>query len=482
MIAVNKELLSDELVLIGDRRSRGGGEEVARFYPGDGRLTRVVRMAGLDDVDAAVRRARIALPGWRDVPPPARRDLMLRAATLLIERMDRLATIGAIDAGLTVSGVREFVKHAAEWLIYYAGWVDKISPSHSPTGTDALDYVRQEPYGVIGVISPSNSAVSAMVLAPLLAAGNCAVVKPSEFTSNVGVEYLQVFIDAGFPPGVVNSVPGNGTVGEALARHTGIDKVHFTGSCSVGAKVGAMAALALKPTCMELGGKSANIVFDDADLDVAADLCMRALVRQSGQSCVAGTRVIVHESVSERLLDLTIHRTSERRIGDPLDPGTEVGPMVSKTSQQRILAAIERATREQFGRLVMGGGTLDTVPREGYFVQPTIFANVDNSSPLAREETFGPVISFIPFRSDEEAIELANDSNFGLAAYVQTSNLRRAHRAAIRLDAGTVWVNGAPGIIPGSPFGGSKASGYGRVGGEHGLLEFSRSKNVWLSI
>jgi acyl-CoA reductase-like NAD-dependent aldehyde dehydrogenase len=474
--------LPNNLLLIGHARLEGGADPITRYYAGTGKPLRDVRLASLGDVDAAVAAARAAFPAWRAMSPSARRDVMLKAASLLVERGDRLAMLAAIDAGLAAQGIRGFVKHSAEWLTYYAGWIDKAGGATVPMDGNSIDYTRYEPYGVIGVISPANAAVSAMVLAPLLAAGNCAVVKPSEFTSLVTAEYLQVFLDAGVPPGVLNSVPGGAAEGEALVRHTGIDKIHFTGSCAVGAKVSALASSNLKPSALELGGKSANIVFPDSDLDVAADITMRALVRQTGQSCVAGTRIIVHESVADELLARTIERTQKQKIGDPLQADTVVGPVVSAASCARIQDIIARAKSEGQGRLALGGTRIGGDLAGGYFIQPTIFADVKNDSPLAQQETFGPVISFITFRSDDEAVALANASPYGLAAYIQTKDIRRAHRTAAALDVGVIWVNGAVGILPGGPFGGYKESGFGRVGGRDGLQEFSRAKNVWIGL
>lgn len=482
MVKIDKSLLSTKLVLVGSRRMEGGGELVTRHYAGTGEPLQDVRMGNIADMNAAVASAKAAFPAWQRLSPSTRRDMMLEAASILSSRSDRIAQIGAMDAGIPVATVRGFVHHAAEWLKYYAGWIDKAGSALVPTGMDALNYVRNEPYGVVGVISPSNSTVSAMVLAPLLAAGNCAVVKSSEFTSNVTVEYLQVFLDAGMPPGVVNCVPGGGELGEAMISNPAIDKVHFTGSCEVGRKVGALAASLLKPAGMELGGKSANIVYADADLDIAADVAMRALIRQSGQSCVAGTRIIAHRSVVDELLRKTIARTRVQKVGDPLATDTIVGPVVSAASCKRIVDIIERAREEKQGRIVLGGDRPTDSVQGGYFVNPTIFADVDNASPLAQTEVFGPVISFITFETEKEAVELANASSFGLAAYVQTKSLTLAHRTAAQLDVGTLWINGTAGVVPGGPFGGTKHSGYGRIGGQAGLNEFCRSKNVWLSL
>lgn len=475
-------VLSNALVLVGSERREGKGERVERIYAGNGQPLREVCMGNEADLDSAVAAATAAQPVWAALPPARRRDLLLAAADLLRQRADRLSVLGALDAGIPVSTVKAFVHHAAEWLSYYAGWVDKNGGELVPAANGPLHYVRQEPIGVVGVISPANSTVSAMVLAPLLAAGNCAVIKSSEFTSNVTAEYLQVYRDAGLPPGVVNCVPGGPALGQAMVRHPGIHKVHFTGSCVVGAQVGALAASLLKPVAMELGGKSANIVFEDADLNAAADVAVRSLVRQSGQSCVAGTRTLVHRSVMDEMLRLTVEKPSMQAIGDPLSPGTVMGPVVSAAACQRILGIVEGAVQRGDGRLMLGGRRAGGMLADGYFIQPTIFTDVDNASHLAQNEVFGPVIGVTPFESEHEAVALANATRFGLAAYVYTRRLDLAHRTAAALDAGVQWINGAAGVLPGAPFGGMKDSGWGRIGGSAGLAEFSRCKSVWVGL
>lgn len=482
MPKINFHSLPRLTLFIGKDRLTGSGHGVTHHYAGTGQPSGDVRLGSADDVDAAVSAARAALPGWRSMDPTARRNIMLRAAALLVDRIDRLAFLSTVDTGLTQATVRAAVMTAAEWLIYYAGWIDKAVGQLVPTDHGALDYVRYEPYGVIGIIVPSNSPVSGMILGPVLAAGNCAVLKPSELTPYTMAEYAQVYLDAGLPTGVLNVVPGDAIAGEALVRHCGIDKIHFTGSGVVGAKVASIAAGLLKPSSLELGGKSANLVFSDANLDLAADLAMRAIVRQSGQSCVAGTRILVHESIADELLEKTISRTQQQKIGNPMAADSIVGPVITAVSCARILSVIDQAVAQGQGQLALGGHRVGGKLSGGYFISPTIFSDVRNDSAIAVEETFGPVISFIRFRNDDEAVALANASKFGLAAYIQTTDLGRAHRTAEQLDVGNVWINGTRGIVPGGPFGGAKQSGFGRLGGLNGLREFSRSKNTWIGL
>jgi acyl-CoA reductase-like NAD-dependent aldehyde dehydrogenase len=471
-------------LLIGNERLSGSGELKTHFYAADGKPTGDVHLAGVDDVDAAVHAARMAMPAWRSMDPEARRQIILQAAQLLLERADRLAELATVDCGLTRASMHASVAVAAEWLTYYAGWIDKLGGQVVPTSSNAFDYVRLEPYGVIGVIIPWNGPISAagMIIGPALAAGNCIVLKPSELTPYVVAEMAQTLTDAGLPAGVVNVVPGGAETGQALVRHPGIDKVHFTGSGKVAIKVLESAAALLKPCSLELGGKSANLVFADADLGIAADVTIRALVRQAGQSCVAGTRILVHESIADELLNRSVQLLSAIRVGDPMMESNEIGPVISFDACSRITGIIEHATTSGMGTLAFGGHRIEGELSGGYFIAPTIFADVDSTSPLAQEETFGPVISFIRFHDDDEAIAIANATDFGLAAYIQTTNLSRAHRVAQELDAGIVWVNGTRGIPAGGPFGGTKSSGFGRLGGEAGLLEFLQTKNVWIGL
>jgi aldehyde dehydrogenase (NAD+) len=482
-LSLTTDDLPDLPLLLGEARSDGTGEIATHRYAATGEATGQVRLASSAQVDVAVAAARAAVPRWRAEEPAARRDLLLKASDLLMERVQRLAYLTTIDTGLTRTAARGSVMAAAEWLRYYAGWVDKLGGQVIPTADDALDYVRYEPYGVIGVIVPWNGPVASagMVLAPALAAGNCVVLKPSELTPYAMAEFAQLFLDAGFHPGVVNVVTGGRETGEALVRHPGIDKIHFTGSGAVAVEVLAASAPNLKPACLELGGKSANLVFQDADLDLAAQTVVRALTRQSGQSCVAGTRVIAHEAIADELASRAARLVGQLRIGDPMSEDTVIGPVVTSTACQRILTCIENAVADG-AKISTGGCKVGGALSLGYFISPTILTDVDNASRIAQEETFGPVISVISFHDDDEAISLANATQFGLAAYIHTQNLSKAHRAAGRLDAGTVWINEAQPILPGTPFGGTKQSGFGRIGGREGFDEFVRPKNVWVRL
>jgi acyl-CoA reductase-like NAD-dependent aldehyde dehydrogenase len=292
----------------------------------------------------------------------------------------------------------------------------------------------------------------------------------------------QLLLEAGFPPGVVNIVPGGPEAGDALVRNPGVDKIHFMGSTAVAREVLAAALQNLTPVTLELGGKSANIIFADADLPSAAELAISAVVYMSGQACLIGTRVLVQAPVYDEVVELCKAMVEQIPVGDPCSPTTRMGPVISQGACDRVLGVVERARQNREGRLVTGGHRLGGDLADGYFIAPTIFADVDNSSDLAQHEIFGPVLSMQPFETEEEAVAIANDHPYGLAAYIQTNDLRRAHRMAAALEVGNVWINGFPGLPGSIPFGGTKQSGYGRLGGLAGIREFSRPKNIWAAL
>jgi aldehyde dehydrogenase (NAD+) len=337
---------------------------------------------------------------------------------------------------------------------------------------------------VVAAIVPWNGALASLgqVAGAALAAGNAVVLKPPELAPFTCVRAGELACEAGLPPGVLNVVPGGPQAGEALVRHAGVDKVHFTGSARTARRVLHAARERLTPVALELGGKSAHLVFADADLRAAARWALSGLVSASGQGCANGTRVLVEAAVYDELLDRVAAGARRLAVGDPRAPDTALGPVVSAQACARILAFVERAERERHGRLLTGGERLGGELAGGFFIAPTLFADVDQASPLAQEELFGPVLALAPFDDEEEGVRLANATRYGLAAYVHTSDVRRAHRVAHALQAGNVWVNGFYGIPPSMPFGGRGESGHGRAGGRLGLHEFLRPKNVWLAL
>jgi acyl-CoA reductase-like NAD-dependent aldehyde dehydrogenase len=374
---------------------------------------------------------------------------------------------------------------AAQKFRYYGGWTDKIEGRTISTwGGPAHDYVVYEPYGVIGAIIPWNGPLFAatMVIAPALAAGNTVVIKSPELAPWSVMRLGELLIEAGFPPGVVNVVTGGADVGAAMVAHPGIDKIQFVGSGVTAKKVLTSAAQTLKPCGLELGGKSAVVVFADADLQDAAKRGLSGAVSANGQGCVNGTRLLVERPIYDAYLAMLSAMAAHINIGDPLDPKTVMGPVISQTALDRILGMVQQAQADG-ARLVCGGERLAGDHADGYYMGLTILADVNPDSQLARSEVFGPVLCVTPFDSEEEAIALSNGSDYGLGAYIHTQNLARAHRVAARMDAGMVQVNGAgEGMTPCAPFGGVKQSGYGRLGGEDGLREFLRAKNVWVNL
>ena len=347
----------------------------------------------------------------------------------------------------------------------------------------SLDYAVDEPYGVVAVIVPWNAPLVslAQIAGAALAAGNAVVLKP-ELAPFTALRVGELLLEAGGPPGALNIVPGGPEAGAALVRHPDIGKLHFTGSVATARSVISSAAEHLTPVALELGGKSAHGIFEDADVKAASRHALAGLVIYSGQGCANGTRVLVHASIYDELLETLLGRLRRLAVGDPLDARTTIGPVVSERACERIVGVIDRAQELGAGRLVAGGGRIGGELAGGFYIAPTVFAEVDGASELAQQEIFGPVLAFARFETEKEAIELANSTPYGLAAYVHTTDGRRAHRVARELAAGNVWVNGFFGIPPSMPFGGVKQSGYGRVGGVAGLREFLRPKNVWLAL
>lgn len=479
------DVLPATSLLIGDQRvSDSSGGEIEHVYAATGKVTRRVTLGGAAEIDAAVAAARAAFPGWRKTPLSARRTAMLKLAELLVSSAAELAALGTLDNGTPTVLTAGAAPLAADLFTYNAGWSDKIGGEVvAAYASPSFDYTLDEPYGVVGVIIPWNGPLIScgMILGPAIAAGNCVVLKPPEIAPYSALRLGELFLEAGFPPGVVNVVPAGPAGGEALVRHRDVDKVHFTGSGATAQKVLASALRTLKPVGLELGGKSANIIFEDADLAAAARGALTAIFQLSGQGCINGTRVLVQRSVHAQVVGLISQIVAQAPIGDPQDPNVFIGPVISAAACERIMGVIDTA-RQSGAQLVAGGERMSGDFADGYFIQPTVFDNVDPGSSLAQQEVFGPVLAILPFGDEEEAVRIANDTDFGLAAYVQTKDLKRAHRVSADLIAGNVWVNGFTGIPGAAPFGGTKQSGYGRLGGIWGIREFTRAKNVWISL
>ena len=474
-------------LIIGQQKlERGSGQPWPHIYPARGSVTRELRLAGPRDVDLAVEAARAAFPAWRAMPGDKRRDLMLKMASLLEQHMQQLGHLVAAENGSAIFAAPYMALDAAQKFRYFGGWADKIQGRTISTwGGPAHDYVTYEPYGVVGAIIPWNGPLFAatMVVTPALAAGNCVVLKSPELAPFSVMRLGELFLEAGFPAGVVNVVTGGADVGEAMVAHPGIDKIQFVGSGATAKKVLRSAADTLKPCGLELGGKSAVVVFADADLQDAARRGLSGAVSANGQGCVNGTRLLVERPIYQQYVQMLQAMAAHIKIGDPLDPSTMMGPVISEAALSRILGMVEEGVKRDGGRLVTGGERMGGDHAAGYFLPLTVVADVDNKSALAQHEVFGPVLAVMPFDTEEEAIALANDTSYGLGAYIHTQNLRRAHHVASQLDAGQIQVNGSgEAMTPCVPFGGVKQSGYGRLGGEAGLHEFLRIKNIWMNL
>lgn len=473
-------------LIIGDAREEAGhGETVAHVYPGNGQVTREFRMASAEDLDRAVAAARKALPEWKAMPGDRRRNLFMKLADALEARSAEFATSLIAENG----GVAQYAPFmgydAAQKFRYFGGWADKIHGRTVPMwGAPAHDYVSYVPYGVVGAIVPWNGPLFAatMVMAPALAAGNCVVLKSPDLAPYSPLKLVEIMLETGFPPGVVNVVAGGADVGEAMVSHAGIDKIQFIGSDRTARAVLANAAQSLKPCGLELGGKSAVIVFDDADLGAAAQKGISGAVSANGQGCVNGTRLLVQRGIYDQFLEALKAVAGHIVVGDPMDQGTMMGPVITEQALQRISGMVERGV-DQGGRLVCGGERMGGDHADGFFLPVTVLADVGNDSEIAQQEVFGPVLVVTPFDDEDEAIALANGTDYGLGAYVHTQSLRRAHHVTSQLDAGMIHVNGAgEAMQPNCPFGGFKHSGHGRLGGEEGLHAFLQPKNIWMGL
>lgn len=473
------------IIIGGQRELPKGSARHVHLYPGTGKVTRELPMADAGDVDRAVTAGRKAFPAWRAMPGDKRRDLMFRIAALLEAKSAEFAPSLIAENG-SVAMTAPYMGHdAAQKFRYFGGWCDKLHGRTIPMwGAPAHDYVSYDPYGVIGVIVPWNGPLFAatMVLAPVLAAGNCAVLKAPDLAPYSVMQLVGLLHEAGLPDGVVNLVTGGADVGAAMVAHPGIDKIEFIGSGATARQVLSSAAQSLKPVGLELGGKSAVIVFDDADLMLAAKKGLTGAISSNGQGCVNGTRLLVQRGIYDRYLELISAMAGHVKSGDPFDPATVLGPVISQAALDRISAMVDRGIADG-GRVTAGGKRLDGDFADGFFLPVTILADVPNGCEIAQQEVFGPVLVATPFDDEAEAIALANGTDYGLGAYVHTQNLRRAHHMARELQAGMIHVNGAgEAMQPNCPFGGFKKSGHGRLGGVEGLHEFLQPKNIWMGM
>lgn len=466
---------------VGGELVHGTGDTVELVDPSTGQVVASYHDAGADIVDLAVATAERAGAVWRGMTASDRGRLMWQVGSQVRQHLETLARLEAVLAGKPLRDATAEVTKVAEMFEYYAGWTDKQHGQVIPVPTSHLNYTIREPYGVVAQITPWNAPIftAGWQIAPALAAGNAVVLKPSELTPVTSILLARIAEEAGVPVGVVNVIAGLGpTAGARLVTHPGIGKVVFVGSPDTGRRIAAAAAAELIPCVLELGGKSANIVFDDADISRAVGGAAAGIFSGAGQSCVAGSRLLVQRGAYEEVVSRLAQTADRIRLGHPLEESTQVGPLQNLPQYQRVIEMVDAATGD--ASRVVAATRADGLPTEGYFYRPTVLANVSNSDAIAQQEVFGPVVAAIPFDDEEEAVSLANDTVYGLAGAVWTGSVDRAHRVARSIRAGTVWVNSYKTISVMSPFGGFGHSGYGRSSGLDGLQEYTQPKSVWV--
>jgi gamma-glutamyl-gamma-aminobutyraldehyde dehydrogenase len=488
-MVVSTPTLRTDAFIDGTFRPAASGARFATENPATGRQLAEIASGDIEDIDAAVRAARRAFNAgtWSRRSPTERKQVLLAFADLLEANAEELAHLESLDSGKPITDCRDVdIPETVRTFRWYAEAIDKVFDAVAPTGHDALGLIIREPIGVVGAVLPWNFPLmmAAWKAAPALAAGNSLIIKPAELTSLSTLRMAELAAEAGIPDGVLGVVPGLGeTAGQALGRHMDVDALSFTGSTEVGRMFLRYSSESnLKEIVLECGGKSPQVIMADApDLDYVADQVLFAGFMNMGENCTCGSRLIVHRSVRDELIDKLVSKTADWPVGDPLDPATRIGPMIERPHLEKVLGYIA-AGRAEGARVVVGGGrTLES--SGGHFVEPTVFDNVDNSMKIAREEIFGPVISTIPFDTEDEAIAIANETSYGLAASLYTTDLDTAFRLARSIKAGTVSVNSySEGDIT-TPFGGYKQSGFGgRDKGLEAFDQYTQKKTVWVTL
>jgi acyl-CoA reductase-like NAD-dependent aldehyde dehydrogenase len=477
--------LQTQLFIGGGFVQSADGAVMPVLNPHDGSLLSEVSEAKPADIDKAVSAAQEAFPRWRDTPAAERGRFLLRLADLIERQTEALARIETLNTGHPIRDSRGLdVPRTAATFRYFGGMADKFQGSIVPVEKGFLNYVQREPLGVVGQIVPWNFPLMfcGWKMGPALAAGNCVVMKPAELTPLSSLKLAELIAEAGFPPGVVNIVPGYGpTAGQYLAEHPRVQKIAFTGSTAVGRKIVQASAGNLKRVQLELGGKGANIVFEDANLPAAVAGSAFAIFHNQGQACIAGSRLLLHEKIAGPFLERFLDLARSIRIGDPQDPQTELGPLTSRQHQERVLRYCEIAL-EEHGEIVCGGSPpADPALKKGCYVLPTV-VRAKPEDRVCQEEVFGPFVSVTTFRDDEEAVRIANSTPYGLGGGLWTRDLSRAHRVARDIESGMVWINSYKRVNPGSPFGGVRQSGYGREMGYEAMHEYTEAKSVWVNV
>jgi betaine-aldehyde dehydrogenase len=462
------------------------GETLATLNPHDNSVIAEVAMAGHADVDKAVAAATRAFPAWARMAAADRGRILLRLADLIEANTEELARLESLDTGHPLRDSRNLdVPRTAACFRYFGGMADKLQGDVVPVEAGFLNYLLREPLGVVGQVVPWNFPLmfTSWKMGPALAAGNTIVMKPAEITPLTSLKIAELMSEAGMPDGVVNILPGRGAVaGQYVAEHPGIAKIAFTGSTATGRRIVQASAGNLKKVQLELGGKGANIVFDDANLTAAVNGSAWAIFHNQGQACIAGSRLVLHERIADEFLDKFTALAKSIKLGNPLDAATEMGPLTSAQHRDRVLSYVQVA-REQGGD-VIAGGQAPRAPElaHGCYVEPTIVKAKSFKDRVAQEEVFGPFVTVLTFTDDAEAMQIANGTEYGLGSGLWTSNLQRAHKVARDLHAGMVWVNSYKRVNPGSPFGGVGQSGYGREMGFEAMREYTQVKSVWVNV
>ena len=478
--------LKTDLFIDGAFTPSVSGRRFATVNPATGETIAEVAEAGTEDLDRAVAAARQAIDGgpWAAMKPRQRGRILLRAAELLLGAAEEFGRVETLDNGKPIfESAKIDMPAAAECLSYFGEYADKLYGDTFPARTDAMLMTVREPVGVVGAITPWNFPLLQAMwkIAPALACGNAVVLKPASVTPLTALMFAQILAEAGLPPGAFHVVPGPGpVVGRAMAEHPGIDKISFTGETETGKSILRAAAGTVKRVSMELGGKSPNVVFADADLDAAAKGAINAIFYGKGELCSAGSRLLVEASIHDALLEKVAERAKKMAPGDPLDPKTRLGSLVSEKQRQNVARYVESGKKEG-ARLVAGGNPV-SIGGKGAFFEATVFDGVTPEMTIAREEIFGPVLATLTFRNEAEAVAIGNSTIYGLAAAVWSRDIKKALRTAKALKAGTVWVNAYNYYDPGLPFGGYKESGFGRERGHYALEEYTQVKSIWVDL